>query len=308
MNSIMKNITPIPADSPLKQLTNRIARFTEHGELQSTAVPGLSLFRRDQPTEAITGMYQPSLCMVVQGAKRVTLGDDTYVYDAEHYLITSVHLPTLVQILEASPRKPYLGLRLTFDLREVSQLMADTHLPPPRTQESSRSMATGKVTPELLDAVRRLVGLLDKEEDVPIMAPLIQREIIFRLLTGELGPRLRQTAAAGSQSQQIARVIQWIKGNFSAPLRIDSLASQAGMSISTFHHHFRTMTALSPLQYQKQLRLQEARRLMLAERLDAATAGFQVGYESPSQFSREYSRQYGAPPLRDITQLLKMTV
>ncbi len=299
----MKNKTDMPAEKPLKRLADMLARWTEHGELQSTAVPGLSLFRRDQPGEPIAGMYQPSLCMVVQGAKRVTLGDETYVYDAEHYLITSVHLPTLVQILEASPRKPYLGLRLAFDLREVSQLMSDSHLPPPRTQESSRGMATGNVTPELLDAVRRLVGLLDVEADVPILAPLIQREILFRLLMGELGPRLRQIAAAGSQSQQIARAIQWLKGNFSAPLRIDRLASQAGMGVSTFHHHFRAMTALSPLQFQKQLRLQEARRLMLAERLDAATAGFRVGYESPSQFSREYSRQFGAPPLRDIAQL-----
>ena len=304
----MKNTTDIPPQEPLKRLADMIAKWTEQGDMQSTAVPGLSLFRRDQPGEPIAGMYQPSLCMVVQGAKHVTLGDDTYVYDAEHYLITSVHLPTLVQILEASPRKPYLGLRLTFDLSEVSQLMADSHLPPPRTQESSRSMATGKVTLELLDAVRRLVGLLDAKADVPIMAPLIQREILFRLLTGELGLRLRQTAAIGSQSQQIARAIQWLKGNFSAPLRIDSLASQAGMSPSTFHHHFRTMTALSPLQFQKQLRLQEARRLMLAERLDAATAAFQVGYESPSQFSREYRRQFGAPPLRDIASLRQVAV
>ncbi len=299
----MKNKPNIQAATPLKPLADMIARWTEQGDLESTAVPGLSLYQRDRPSEPVVGMYPPSLCMVVQGAKRVTLGDETYVYDAEHYLITSVHLPTLVQILEASPRKPYLGLRLTFDLREVSQLMSDSHLPPPRTQESSRGMATGKVTPELLDAVRRLVGLLDVEAEVPILAPLIQREILFRLLTGELGPRLRQAAAAGSQSQQIARAIQWLKAHFSAPLRIDSLATQAGMSVSTFHHHFRAMTALSPLQYQKQLRLQEARRLMLAERLDAATAGFQVGYESPSQFSREYSRQFGAPPLRDITQL-----
>ena len=154
--------------------------------------------------------------------------------------------------------------------------------------------------------MQRLIDLLGSEEDIPILAPVIQREIVYRLLVGEQGARLRQIAAAGSQSQQIARAIEWLKGNFTQPLRIDELAEKARMSTSTFHHHFRAMTALSPLQFQKQLRLQEARRLMLAERLDAASAGFQVGYESPSQFSREYNRLFGAPPLRDITNLRQM--
>ena len=287
----------------LETLGNSIARCTEQGELHTTAVQGLSLFRRDEPTEPISGMYEPSICMVAQGAKRVLLGDDTYVYDAHHYLITSVHLPTVVQIIEASREKPYLGLRLKFDHRELSQLMADSNLPAPRAQQSKRGMATGEVTLPLLTAVQRLIGLLDKPEDIPILAPIIQREIIYRLLVGDQGARLRQIASAGSQSQQIARAIDWIKDHFTQPLRIDDLAEQARMSTSTFHHHFRSMTALSPLQFQKQLRLQEARRLMLAERLDAATASFQVGYESPSQFSREYNRLFGAPPLRDITNL-----
>jgi AraC-like DNA-binding protein len=267
----------------------------------------LGLFRREEPTEPITGMYEPSVCLVAQGAKRVLLGDDTYLYDAHHYLITSVHLPTVVQIVEASRAKPYLGLRLKFDQREISQLMADSNLPPPRTQQSSRGMATGAVTLPLLTAFQRLIDLLDEPQDIPILAPVIQREIIYRLLVGDQGERLRQIAAAGSQSQQIARAIDWLKGNFAQPLRIDDLAAQARMSSSTFHHHFRSMTALSPLQYQKQLRLQEARRLMLAERLDAANAAFQVGYESPSQFNREYSRMFGAPPLRDVTKLRQLT-
>ena len=287
----------------LQGLQERIARWTEQGELNTTAIPGLGLFRRPEPSEPVTGMYEPSVCLVAQGAKRVRLGDDSYVYDPLHYLITSVHLPTVVQIIEASPEKPYLGLRLTFDPREVAQLMADSQLPAPRTQQSSRGMATGEVTLPLLNAFQRLTDLLDTEEDVPILAPIIQREVIYRLLVGEHGGRLRQIATAGSQSQQIARTIEWMKENFAQPLRIDDLASQAGMSSSTFHHHFRSMTALSPLQYQKQLRLQEARRLMLTERLDAATAGFEVGYESPSQFSREYSRLFGAPPLRDVNRL-----
>jgi len=287
-------------------LGRSIARLTEQGELHTTAVPGLSLFRRTEPTEPITGMYEPSVCLVAQGAKRVLLGDDTYVYDAHHYLITSVHLPTVVQIIEASPEKPYLGLRLKLDQREISQLMVDSNLPPPRVQQSSRGMATGEVTLPLLTAIQRLIDLLAEQQDIPILAPIIQREIIYRLLVGDQGERLRQIASAGSQSHQIARAIDWLKSNFSQPLSIDNLAAHARMSSSTFHHHFRSMTALSPLQFQKQLRLQEARRLMLAERMDAANAAFQVGYESPSQFNREYSRQFGAPPLRDITNLRQM--
>lgn len=293
-------------DEALAALTGRIARWTENGERFETAVPGLGLFKRTAPTEPITGMYEPSLCLVAQGAKRVKLGDDTYVYDAQHYLITSVHLPTVVQVIEASIEKPYLGLRLTFDLAELAQLMADSRLPAPRRQQTDRGMATGATTAALVDACVRLIDLLATPEDVPILAPVIQREILYRLLTGDQGARLRQIAVAGSQSQQIARAIDWLKGNFSRPLRIDDLAEKARMSSSTFHHHFRSMTALSPLQYQKQLRLQEARRLMLAERLDAATAAFQVGYESPSQFSREYNRLFGAPPLRDISGLRQM--
>src|SRR6266702_1742324 len=294
------------AEGAIAALGKSIARCTEKGDQLTTAVPGLSLFRRDEPTEPITGMYEPSICLIAQGAKRVLLGDDAYVYDAHHYLITSVHLPTVVQIIEASREKPYLGLRLMLDLREISQLMADSNLPPPRTQQSSRGMATGEVTLPLVTAVQRLIDLLEAEQDIPILAPVIQREIFYRLLVGDQGARLRQIASAGSQSHQIARAIDWLKGNFSQPLRIDDLAAQVRMSISTFHHHFRSMTALSPLQFQKQLRLQEARRLMLAERLDAATAAFQVGYESPSQFSREYNRLFGAPPLRDIANLRQL--
>jgi len=290
----------------LEVLRKSIARLTESGELHTTAIPGLSLFRRIEPTEPITGMYEPSVCLVAQGAKRVRLGDDTYVYDAHHYLITSVHLPTVVQIIEASPEKPYLGLRLMLDQREISQLMVDSNLPPARVQQSSRGMATGEVTLPLITAIQRLIDLLAEQQDIPILAPIIQKEIIYRLLVGDQGERLRQIASAGSQSHQIARAIDWLKANFSQPLSIDDLAAQARMSSSTFHHHFRSMTALSPLQFQKQLRLQEARRLMLAERMDAANAAFQVGYESPSQFSREYNRLFGAPPLRDITNLRQM--
>ena len=301
-----RNVDDNGLDGAVEGLNKRIARSTEQGELHTTAIPGLSLFRRDQPSEPISGMYEPSVCLVAQGAKRVLLGDDTYVYDAQHYLLTSVHLPTIVQIIEASPEKPYLGLRLKFDLREVAQLMVDSNLPQPRPQQSSRGMATGQMTLQLVHAFIRLIDLLDDEKDIPILAPVIQREIIYRLLVGDQGERLRQIATAGSQSQQIAKAIGWLKSNYSQTISMDELAAAANMSTSTFHHHFKALTALSPLQYQKQLRLQEARRLMLTERIDAANAAFQVGYESPSQFSREYNRMFGAPPLRDVQKLRQM--
>lgn len=291
----------------LEALGKSIARWTDRGDQLVTAIPGLSLFQRDEPTQPESRMYEPRICLIAQGAKRVLLGDDTYVYGERHFLITSVNLPTVVQITKASREKPCLGLILKLDQREISQLMVDSNLPLSRPQQSSRGMATGEVTLPLLTAFQRLVDLLAEPKDIPILAPIIQREIFYRLLVGDQGARLRQIASAGSQSQQIARAIDWLKDNFTRPLRIDDLATQVNMSTSTFHHHFRTLTAMSPLQYQKWLRLNEARRLMLIENQDAATVAFQVGYESPSQFSREYSRLFGEPPLRDITNLRQMT-
>ena len=290
----------------LDTLGKSIARWTDKSDRVETEIAGLTVYRREEPSEPISIMYEPRICVVAQGAKRVPLGDETYVYDAQHFLITSVGLPTFVQIIKASREKPCLGLVLKLDQRVMSQLMVDSNLPPPRPQQSSRGMATGEVTLPLLSTFQRLIELLDEPKDIPILAPIIQREIFYRLLVGDQGARLRQMASAGSQSQQIARAIDWLKGNFTQPLRIEDLASQVNMSTSTFHHHFRAVTAMSPLQYQKWLRLNEARRLLLAENQDATTAAFQVGYESPSQFSREYSRLFGAPPLRDITSLRQM--
>lgn len=294
-------------EDAIKVLGTSIARWAGDSEMYATTIPCLSFFRRSEPTRPDNATYEPSICLITQGAKRVLLGDDSYVYDARRYLVTSVHLPTIVQIVEASPEKPCLGLVLKLDPQEISQLMADSNLPPPRTQQSSRGMATGELTLPLLNAFQRLTDLLAEEKDIPILAPVIQREIVYRLLVGDQGVRLRQIGTTGSQSHQIARAVDWLKNNFAQPLRIDDLAAQARMSTSTFHHHFRSMTAMSPLQYQKRLRLQEARRLMLSERLDAATAAFNVGYESPSQFSREYNRMFGAPPLRDITTLRQLS-
>jgi AraC-like DNA-binding protein len=288
-------------------LRKSIARLADKNDRTETALPGLSLYRKDGPTEPVSAMYDPCICLAVQGAKRAVLENDEYVYDAQHYLITPINLPTVVQIVQASPEKPYLGVVLNLDLRTLAELMVDSALPQPETQNPGRAMAIGKVTLPLLNAFQRLIDLLDDPKDLPILAPMIKREIFYRLLVGEQGMRLRQMASAGSQGNRIARAIDWLKENFTQPLRIDNLAAQVNMSTSTFHHHFRALTAMSPLQYQKWLRLNEARRLMLSENEDAAAAAFHVGYESPSQFSREYSRLFGTPPLRDIINLRQMT-
>jgi AraC-like DNA-binding protein len=287
----------------LEALGKSIARWTAEDGPLVTTIPGLLLSRRSAPTEPTSHMYEPSICLVAQGVKRVLLGDDTYVYDVRHFLITSVDLPTVVQVIKASREKPCLSLLLKLDQREISQLMADSHLPAPRAQESSRGMAIGEVTLPLLTAFQRLIDLLAEPKDIPILAPIIQREIFYRLLVGDQGARLRQMASAGSHSHQVAQAIEWLKSHYTNPLRIDDLAARVHMSTSTFHHHFRRLTAMSPLQFQKWLRLNEARRLMLTEHFNAATAAFQVGYESPSQFSREYRRFFDEPPSRDITYL-----
>ena len=292
----------------LKVLAAGIARWAKGYDGFQTPVPGLTFYRHDKPTEPAPGLTEPSICLIAQGSKRIHLEDETFDYDAHRYLLASVYLPTMYQVISASPVKPYLGLVLKFDMRELSRLMIDSNLPAPRTRDIDRCMATGEVTLPLLSAFQRLVTLLDEPEDIPILAPMLHREILYRLLIGDQGDRLRQIAASGSRSHQVARAIEWLKTHFAQQLRVDDLAGMANMSASSFHNHFRAMTSLSPLQYQKHLRLQEARRLMLAEDLDATRAAFQVGYESSSQFSREYSRLFGAPPLRDVNNLRQAAV
>ena len=289
----------------LKALARSISRVLDRGEQAAGAVPGLMLFRQDAPTEPQSFMYEPSICMVAQGRKRVFLGEDSYVYDANNYLVSSLHMPGVVHILEASPEEPYIGLALRLDQREIAQLVLDSRLPPAPEQAPRRGMATGQTNAPLLAAFQRLIDLAGEERDIPIMAPLIQREILYRLLTGEQGDRLRQMVSTGTRTHQIAQAIAWLSAHFRSAFSIDELAARVHMSSSTFYHHFRSMTAVSPLQFQKQLRLQEARRLMLEDGMEAATAAFEVGYESPSQFNREYNRLFGAPPLRDITSYRK---
>jgi AraC-like DNA-binding protein len=290
-----------------KALAEKIYRWTSASNQVSTAIPGLSLRKYEETTEPASYMHEPSICMVAQGAKRVILGEEVYGYDAYHFLITSIDLPVIAQVTEASRETPYLGLMLQLDLKIIAQLIVDSNLPGQNFRKARRGIAVSEVSLPLLYAFQRLLDLLDEPENIPILSPLAQKEIFFRLLISDQGPRLCQIAAAGSHSQQIAKAIAWLKGNYAGSLRVDELAAYSGMSTSNFHHHFRALTAMSPLQFQKWLRLHEARQLMFTERLDAATAAFQVGYESPSQFNREYSRLFGAPPLRDIKNLRQAT-
>jgi AraC-like DNA-binding protein len=240
-------------------------------------------------------MLAPSICLIGQGRKRLFLGEDSYAYDAHRFLITSVDLPVVAQIIEASREKPYLGLTMELDLRMIARLMLDHDMPSSRPSKDRLGIAVSKVS----------MPLLEHPGDIPALAPLVQQEILYRLLRGEQGPRLRQITSIGNHGYQIARAIDWLKENFSKPVKVEELAGKAGLSVSAFHNHFRSMTAMSPLQFQKRMRLNEARRLMLAEHLDASRAAFEVGYESPSQFSREYSRLFGAPPMRDIKNLVQ---
>ncbi|WP_417763102.1 AraC family transcriptional regulator N-terminal domain-containing protein [Shewanella sp.] len=284
-------------------LATSIAKLTEHDDYVVTDVPGLSVFKKVDATGPLVGFYEQSVCLIAQGFKRVQLADKHYDYDTEHYLFSGIHLPVVAQVTDASPEHPYLGLKLTFDYQEITQLMSDSQLPPPKGQQTNCGMATGELSLALISAFQRLVDLVDDAASIPMLAPMLRREIFFRLLVGEQGERLRQLASMGTQTHQVAKALSWLKLNFTQPVTIDMLAQIASMGVSTFHHHFRNMTAMSPLQYIKQLRLQEARRLMLAQHFDAASAAFQVGYDSPSQFSREYGRLYGKSPMKDVTDI-----
>jgi AraC-like DNA-binding protein len=286
----------------LARLASAIERQAAADGAYETAVPALRLSRFSAPSDLVALLYEPSLCVVAQGAKEVLLAGETYRLDADQALLVSVGLPIAARVVEASPGHPYLAVRLALDPAVVGELLADGTTAPP-LGPSARGLAVAPVEPLLLDAVSRLVALLDSPQDVVPLAPLVLREITYRVLTGSQGARLRQIALAGVPTQRIALAIRWLKDHFADPLRVEALARRVRMSPSAFHFHFKGVTALSPLQYQKRLRLQEARRLMLGEGLDAAGAAFRVGYESPSQFSREYRRLFGAPPRQDVAAL-----
>jgi len=289
--------------SAIRELAALIERFAPTDGVHVTGIPRLMAVRLSQPSEPIHAVHEPALCVIAQGAKQVVLGDQLYRYDAASCLVVSLDLPVIGQVIEASPQQPYLCVKLALDPATIAALILETNPAADKAAAPGRGMALSPVTPALLDAVIRLTALLASPADIPVLAPLAEREILYRLLTGEQAPRLRQIALADSKLQQVNRAIGWIKRNYREAFSIEIVAAEARMSPSALHQHFKAVTAMSPLQYQKQLRLQEARRLILAKAQDAASAGFEVGYDSPSQFSREYSRLFGAPPRRDVARL-----
>jgi AraC-like DNA-binding protein len=284
------------------ELAERIAHAVrEDGTIE--LLEGVRLRRASSPTELGHGETACAFCVIAQGSKEILLGDRNYRYNSAHYLIATAVLPVASRITEASTEQPFLNLLLRLDPTLVGSVMVEAGYPAQRGPAAVTALDVSPLDADLLDAVVRLVRLLDSPADARVLAPLVKREIIYRLLASEQGSRLRQLAALDVPTQPIARAVVRLRKEFDQPLRIEDLARDLGMSVSGFHHHFKAVTAMSPLQFQKQLRLQEARRLMLGEDLDATSAGFRVGYDDASHFSREYKRLFGAPPMRDVERL-----
>lgn len=289
-----------------EEMAAQFAQWASGTMNRTTDIPWLSLHSRTESSMPNTHIYEPNVAVIIQGRKHVKVGEELFVYDESRFLLTAVDLPVSSCIVEASPTQPYMAMLAKLDLGKVRQLILDYELPAPKVAPL-RGMATGPATSELFCAFWRLLDLLESPADIPVMSDLILKEIIYYLLKSEQGGRLWQTAMSGSQSNRIQKVINWLRRHYTEPLRVDDLAEMAAMSVSSMHHHFREITSMSPLQFQKQLRLQEARRLMLVDDLDAGMASLRVGYESASQFSREYSRLFGQPPARDIKLLRTST-
>lgn len=282
-----------------QEMVSLISHRTPSDGEHRTAIPSLSFFRASQPSECECSIVRASLVLAVQGQKRVILADTAYDYGPTRGLITAMDLPVMAQVVAASAESPYLCLVYALDLQHIADLMTEMKLTAPKTIPEGQAMSLCPVTASLFDAALRLVRLLETPADIPILAPLIERELLYRLLIGGQGMRLRHLTMLESQSYKIARAVDYLKRHYTEPLRIDTLVTQVHMSVSSLHHHFKAVTSMSPLQYQKQLRLHEARRLLIRQS-DVTSAAYSVGYESPSQFSRDYSRLFGAPPTRDI--------
>jgi AraC-like DNA-binding protein len=285
----------------LRDMAALIERHTPGDGIFPSAIQRLVLIRSSRLTMPMPVLYEPALCLVAQGRKQAVLANRTFIYDPARYLIVSVELPVVGHVVTASPDEPYLCLSLNFDPVVLGDLVMQ--VPAPEMPAPALGLTLCDASEALMDAAVRLLRLLDDPAGAPVLAPLVEREILYRLLSGPYGGTLRQIAASSGRVALVSRAIAWIKHHFAEPFRIEALASAVGMSASSLHEHFKAVTAMSPLQYQKQLRLQEARRLMLTGPVDAATAAFRVGYESPSQFSREYRRLFGEPPARDIGRL-----
>jgi AraC-like DNA-binding protein len=298
----MNQLIAPPAIAAYQQeLAMLIQRHSPSDGTHASALPELRFRRSSHVSEPIHTINMPSLCVIAQGSKTATLAGESYRYDPATYFVSSVHLPIIGKITEATPQVPYLSLQLDFNADIILDIVKETNQK--WNGKTERAILVNKFTPPLLDAILRLVKLLDTPGDIPILAPLIIREILYRVLQGEQGELIKQFAYIGSQAYRISKAIHLINSDYSKPLLIEELAKEVNMSPSSLHKHFKKVTTLSPLQYQKILRLQVARRLLLTESLDAADAGFRVGYESPSQFSREYARMFGRPPSSDVKHL-----
>lgn len=288
------------------ELAERIAKAHQRdGAVEPQ--PGLLLGRSSRKTELAHGFHLPVFCVIAQGAKELTLGEDSFRYDPAHYMVSTVGVPMSSRVVEASAAKPFLNLRVVLDPAVVSSVMVESGLVQSRSDGAVRAVNVSPMDVELLDATIRLMRLLERPADYRVIAPLVVREIVYRLLTGPQSGRMRHLAMLGGQAHRIVRAIEKLRHDFDKSLSIEELAGELGMSLSGFHAHFKAVTAMSPLQYQKHLRLQEARRLMVSESLDAAEAGFKVGYEDASHFNREYKRYFGEPPMRDVERMRELT-
>ncbi len=289
----------------IKELAKLLDSTVTIDGTHDTSIPGLRFVRASKVSEPVYSVYEPSLCIVAQGSKVVMLGKESYTYDSASYLTASVHLPIRGQVVSASPEEPYLCVNLQLDMNVIFEVIQSSNQVTP-DRSPSRGVVISRVDDSLLEAVLRLIRLLEAPKDIPVLASSFKREIVYRILQNDENDSMKHFALAGSQGQRIAKVIGMLNREFAQPLKVEEMAKEARMSASSFYHHFKEVTGMSPNQYQKQLRLQEARRLLLAENMEAAEAAFQVGYESPSHFSREYSRRFGLSPIKDIRRLRKM--
>jgi AraC-like DNA-binding protein len=300
MNETSQRQSRMQADSD--ELAERIAlALPRDGTAEPR--PGVHLRRHSMPTQRMYATSQPSFCVIAQGSKEILLGEEKFRYDPAHYLISTIELPLIGEVVEASRQRPYLSFRLVLDPSVVTSVMVESGAVPARGEGGVKAVDVSPLDAQLLDATLRLMRLIDRPNDYRALAPLVIREIVYRLLIGAQGARMRHLATLGGHSHRMVRAVEKLREDFNKPLRVESLAEELAMSVSGFHAHFKAVTAMSPLQFQKQLRLQEARRLMISESLDAAEAGYRVGYDDASHFSREYKRHFGNPPVRDVQRL-----
>ncbi|PAF19783.1 AraC family transcriptional regulator [Terribacillus saccharophilus] len=286
-----------------QELGKLISKYTDLDGVHPTSIESLFLIRESTISEPVARVNEISFCIIVQGEKEVLLGEECFKYGPGNFIVASVELPVTGQVINASYDFPYLALKLEFTPKDILEVLDETGIRSGKRQDTKRAMFIGESEPSLLDAVIRLASLLDKQKHIPILAPLYKKEILYWVLQGPNGNALQQMAVVGSNAMRIRDVIEYIISDFEKSFRIEDLADIANMSVSSLHRHFKEVTAMSPIQFQKLLRLQEARRLLLAELPDIADVAFRVGYESQSQFTREYARMFGFSPRADIKRL-----